>query len=93
MARNRQAAPEITPMETKALFFVHSIRCGSVKESIGINRPARRGFPSTSSGTTLMLLPVLSDRIDESGTSKFVASGCPLFPIEWEPGADVQILD
>ena len=91
--RDRQAAPEITPMETKALFFVHSIRCGSVKESIGINRPARRGFPSTSSGTTLMLLPVLSDRIDESGTSKFVASGCPLFPIEWEPGADVQILD
>lgn len=61
--------------------------------ALELTDPPGEGTPAQVSGTTLALLPVLSDRIDGSGNPKFVASGCPLFPTEWEPGADVQVLD
>lgn len=50
MARDRQAAPEITPMETKALFLFTVYDAAASRKALELTGPPGEGSPAQVQG-------------------------------------------
>lgn len=80
-------------MENKALLLFTVCEAAALWRASVITEPPGEGAPAEASGATSVLLPLFSDKLDGSEPSKFVASGCLLFSVEWPPSPVVRVLD